>query len=58
MEFFATSHGKGGLDGVAGSVKRAVWTAVSARKVTGVVSAEEFLTLLESSVSLLMSVSV
>ena len=40
--FFATSHGKGVVDGVGGSVKRAVWTAVSTRKVIRVVSAEEF----------------
>ncbi|XP_022791348.1 uncharacterized protein LOC111330708 [Stylophora pistillata] len=35
-------HGKGVVDGVCGSVKTAVWTAVSTRKVTRVVSAEEF----------------
>lgn len=30
--FFATSHGKGVVDGVGGGVKRAVWTAVSTKK--------------------------
>ena len=31
--FFATSHGKGPVDGIGGSVKRHVWTAVKTRKV-------------------------
>jgi hypothetical protein len=30
--FFATSHGKGPVDGIGGSVKRQVWTSVSTRK--------------------------
>lgn len=29
--FFAASHGKGAVDGLGGSVKRSVWTAVKAR---------------------------
>ena len=31
--FFATSHGKGPVDGIGGSVKHHVWTAVKTRKV-------------------------
>ena len=30
--YFATSHGKGPVDGIGGSVKKQVWTAVSTRK--------------------------
>jgi len=30
--FFATSHGKGPVDGIGGSMKRKVWTGVKARK--------------------------
>lgn len=30
--FFATSHGKGAVDGIGGAAKRAVWTYVKARK--------------------------
>ena len=30
--YFATSHGKGPDDGIGGSVKRQVWTAVNSRK--------------------------
>ena len=30
--YFATSHGKGPVDGIGGSVKRQVWAAVSTRK--------------------------
>lgn len=30
--FFATSHGKGAVDGIGGIVKRAVWLAIRARK--------------------------
>lgn len=40
--FFATSHGKGIVDGLGGTVKRVVWTAVSTRKVPQVLNAEEF----------------
>ena len=40
--FFATSHGKGVVDGLGGTVKRVVWTAVSTRKVPQVLNAEEF----------------
>ena len=32
--FFATSHGKGPVDGIGGAVKRYVWSAVKARKHT------------------------
>ncbi|CAB3982853.1 Hypothetical predicted protein [Paramuricea clavata] len=31
-KFFATSHGKGSVVGIGGSVKRQVWTSVSTRK--------------------------
>jgi hypothetical protein len=31
-EFFATSHGKGAVDGIGGEVKRIVWDAVRSRK--------------------------
>ena len=31
--YFATSHGKGAVDGIGGSVKRVVWKAVSTRKI-------------------------
>lgn len=40
--FFATSHGKGVVDGLGGTVKRVVWTAVSTRKVPQVLNAEAF----------------
>lgn len=40
--YFATSHGKGAVDGVGGTVKRTVWSAVSTRKVQSVVSAKSF----------------
>lgn len=39
--FFAASHGKGAVDGLGGSVKRSVWTAVKARKAI-INNAEEF----------------
>ncbi|XP_046662375.1 uncharacterized protein LOC124358190 [Homalodisca vitripennis] len=39
--FFATSHGKGAVDGVGGTVKRMVWEQVKSRRTT-VTSAEEF----------------
>ena len=40
--YFATSHGKGAVDGIGGTVKRMVWTAVSTRKVQPVVNAKAF----------------
>ena len=40
--YFATSHGKGAVDGVGGTVKRTVWNAVSTRKVQSITSAECF----------------
>lgn len=40
--YFATSHGKGAVDGIGASVKRSVWTAVSTRKVGSVVDAKSF----------------
>lgn len=39
--FFATSHGKGAVDGVGGTVKRAVWEQVKSRQ-ANVATAEEF----------------
>ena len=36
------SHGKGVVDGLGGTVKRVVWTAVSTRKLPQVINAEEF----------------
>lgn len=33
MEFFATSYGKGAVDGVGGTIKRVVYRRVMARKV-------------------------
>lgn len=39
--FFATSHGKGAVDGVGGAVKRGVWRSVKSRK-TVVNSASDF----------------
>jgi len=41
--FFATSHGKGPVDGIGGSVKRHVWLAVKSRKHV-VTNASTFLT--------------
>ena len=40
--FFATSHGKGVVDGLGGTVKRVVWNAVLTRKVSTVLNAREF----------------
>ena len=40
--FFATSHGKGVVDGLGGTVKRMVWSAVSTRKVSDVQDAVSF----------------
>ena len=42
--FFATSHGNGVVDGLGGTVKRMVWTAVSMRKVANVQDAKSFAT--------------
>lgn len=39
--FFATSHGKGVIDGVGGTLKRMAWTRVKARQLE-VRNAEEF----------------
>ncbi|EDO29585.1 predicted protein [Nematostella vectensis] len=39
--FFASSHGKGVVDGLGGTVRRVVWTAVSSRQVPRVGNAEE-----------------
>ena len=40
--YFATSHGKGVVDGIGGTVKRMVWNAVSTRKVHPVTDAKTF----------------
>ena len=40
--YFATSHGKGVVDGIGGTVKRMVWNAVSTRKVHSVQDAKTF----------------
>ena len=40
--YFATSHGKGVVDGIGGTVKRMVWNEVSTRKVASVTNAESF----------------
>ena len=40
--FFATSHGKGVVDGIGGTVKRVVWRAVSSRRVPVVADAQSF----------------
>lgn len=40
--FFATSHGKGVIDGLGGTVKRMVWGAMSTRKVSNVHNAVTF----------------
>lgn len=40
--YFATSHRKGAVDGVGGTVKRTVWSAVSTKKVQSVTSAKSF----------------
>lgn len=34
MNFFASSHGKGAVDGVGGKVKHSIWVAVKSRKHT------------------------
>lgn len=40
--YFATSHGKGVVDGVGGTIKRLVWKALAARKAAVVVDAKSF----------------
>ncbi|CAB4041133.1 Sentrin-specific protease 2 [Paramuricea clavata] len=40
--FFATSHGKGAVDGIGGTVKRMEWNAVNSRKASEVVDAKTF----------------
>ena len=40
--YFATSHGKGVVDGIGGTVKRLVWNAVMTRKVAAVQDALSF----------------
>ena len=40
--YFVTSHGKGVVDGIGGTVKRMVWNAVSTRKVCTVTDAKTF----------------
>ena len=40
--FFATTHGKGVVDGVGGTIKRLVWKALIARKAAVVVDAKTF----------------
>lgn len=44
--FFATSHGKGVVDGIGGSVKRSVWRSVKAGK-SAVASAKQFASVAE-----------
>lgn len=39
--FFATSHGKGAVDGIGGCIKRMVWSKVKTREVT-INSAKDF----------------
>ena len=40
--YFATSHGKGAVDGVGGTVKRCVWSAAATRKISKVDDAVTF----------------
>jgi len=40
--YFATSHGKGAVDGIGGTVKRMVWNAVKTRRATEVTNAKTF----------------
>ena len=40
--YFASSHGKGAVDGIGGTVKRSVWSAVATRKVPLVDDAKSF----------------
>jgi hypothetical protein len=46
-EYFATSHGKGAVDGIGGQVKRVVWDSVRAKK-TNVSTLDDFVTCLVS----------
>ena len=46
--YFATSHGKGVVDGIGGTVKRIVWNAVMSRKSPAVVDAQSFFELANS----------
>lgn len=39
--FFATSHGKGAVDGIGGTIKRCVWNGIKSRRIQ-IASAEEF----------------
>lgn len=39
--FFATSHGKGAVDGIGGTIKRCVWNGIKSRRIQ-ITSAEEF----------------
>jgi hypothetical protein len=41
--FFPTSHGKGPVDAIGGTVKRLVWQALLSRRVCAVTNAQEFL---------------
>ena len=52
--YFATSHGKGVVDGIGGTIKRLVWNAVQSRRASPVTDAKSFhelATTLNSSVS-------
>lgn len=52
--YFATSHGKGAVDGIGGSIKRLVWNAVASRRAPPVTDAKSFhevATTLNSSIS-------
>jgi hypothetical protein len=46
--FFASSHGKGAVDGVGGSAKRIVWQRIKSRQAT-VKDANDFVTVLSAS---------
>jgi hypothetical protein len=52
--FFATSHGKGEVDGIGGCAKRAVWQRVKARQAT-VANAADFDQVLRESCSAVQS---
>jgi hypothetical protein len=45
--FFASSHGKGPVDGIGGTAKRLVWRAIQTRKAFSVLNAKDFITVLE-----------
>ena len=55
--FFATSHGKGAVDGVGGTVKRLVWSRVLAGKAV-VTNAKSFYECAKATASNLQSVLV